>query len=321
MKNWIKITLLALIAIFMFACDDDTKTAIVRVTNVSNLDATVSFYNMYNNPVVKEVAANTVEEIVIEDGDAGLNVDGGRAIVEYYFTYLGAAVDEITETNVDLSTSIASQIEIDNTHGCMVVKNYSTNELGDMWITVDNGPSIIIPTWVDLPLFYDPAPFSSIDYLVAYYGYTMFPIEPEIVIVKEDMITERELHPDACGIWVENNSSSSNITAVNISPHYETEWGDNDLIGILYAGNWKTWVCDGEMSWDVRVIADDSENTYYDKLLEIDEILVIDFPYSSEILSNGDGINKAENAAKYEIQKANPRCEIVPLADKSISRR
>ena len=320
MKNWMKIALLALIAIFMFACEEDTKTAIVQVTNVSNLDAQISFFHLGHTPIVITVEANSTNDVLIEDGDAGINVDGGRAIVEYHHTCVGVSIPEITETHVDLSTSVTAQLQINNTWGCMLAKNYSTNMLGEMWITVNNGNFVEIDPWEDLPLFFEPESGSVSYEFVTYNGFTKFSGEV-FVPIEEDVITDLDLYPDACGIWVENKSYNDNITAVYISPSYETTWGNNDLDGILTPGTFAAWTCDGNMSWDVIIVSSGEEYTFYDTYLDIDDILVIDYPDFRDNKVNDDSITKADNAAKYEAQNTNPRCEaVIPQNNAIISR-
>lgn len=310
MKLWIKILLLCLISVFIFACDDsDSKdTADIEITNLSNLAAKVWIYNLGYTPITVTIPSNHTSTITIDDGHAGLNVNGGRAIIEYSFSYLDQESPYVEDTYVDLSPDNLAHLDIDNDQGCMVVKNYSTNQYGDMWFRVDSGPTQEIEPWEDYINFYDPSPNQSENFLIDYAGYTLFPNDI-LVNVEQDMITILELHPDACGIWVENNSGET-ISAVYISPSDSPDWGSNQLDTFIYPGSFESWRADGEVSWDVYVISASSEDTFMGIYLETDDILIID--YTSRERSNIDPQElKIDSSAGFNNLIANPKLERV----------
>lgn len=312
MKNWIKFILVILIFLFLSACyDNEEDTAIVRITNLSNFAATVWISNLGYDPITVEIDPATYRDVLIEDGEAGLNVDGGRAIIEYSHKYNSQHVPEIFQTYVFLSTSYTSEVQIDNAYGCLFVQNFSTNPEGDMAVMIDSGDIQIINPWSDLACFLNPGSQNYETYDVHYEGYTMFSGNIDVTLGHDDL-TPLELHPDACGIWVENNSTYDVITAVFISPSYSSEWGGNILDAMLYPGDWEAWVCESEMSWDIKINDTLYEYTWYDINLDTDEIYVIDYDDTRSHLDSDAAASKLKNSAAHQVTNSNPRCEIVP---------
>lgn len=304
MKFWMKILLIGIISIMIFACEDnDSKSeADIEITNYSQFSAKVWIYNLGYSPITVTVPGEYTTTVTIEDGDAGLNVEGGRAIVEYSFSYLEQVSDQVVETYVNLSPDEPAVLSVNNSEGCLVVENYSTNSLGDIWINIDYGPTQEIEPWGDFIDFYDPAPAQSVNVNVEFQGYTLKSGEVW-VNVESDVATILELHPDACGIWVDNNSNET-ISAVYLSPTEDDVWGSNDLDGFIYPGETDAWICDGNMMWDIWIVSSDSEDFFMENYLYIDDILIIDYGTRNE--SSEDPIEmKRLNAQNYNTTHEN----------------
>ncbi|MCF7918362.1 MAG: hypothetical protein K9N06_00430 [Candidatus Cloacimonetes bacterium] len=323
MKTWIKMILISLIVLFIFACEEKDEeiiySTIIQIVNFSDFGATVWIYNLGYTPITVNVSANSTLDVVIEDGDGGLNVNGGRAIVEYAHQYLGYLVPDTYQTYVDLIPDITAQVQIDNTFGCLLVRNYSTNTQGEMWINIDYGASQVIAPWEDLVSFYDPWPYTQVTKSVQYNGYTIFSGEIDVNIQEDDLII-LELHPDACGIWVENHSAYDDIDGVYISPSSEPTWGSNDLNGLIQPGEWVAWVCEANMSWDIKVTDQFYEYTFYDVYLVIDDIYTIIYDDSRLNLDPDSEKSKRENARNHEVTNTSPRCEMIALESMPIKK-
>ncbi|MDZ4182338.1 MAG: hypothetical protein U1B83_05615 [Candidatus Cloacimonadaceae bacterium] len=80
--------------------------------------------------------------------------------------------------------------------------------------------------------------------------------------VYKGLVTTIDINANGGAIRLINNGNNA-INAVFLSPSSETEWGDDDLMGILEVNGEAQWTLTPGQ-WDVRVI--DSTNTSYYKL-------------------------------------------------------
>jgi len=310
MKNLLKLMLIALLAIFIFACeaDEDPKdTADIQISNLSNNPAHVYIYNSGSSSYLQDtIPANASKIVTIEDGVAGLNVNGGRAIVDYRHVLNSEEVDVISSTYADLSITTTSFVQIDNQYGCLDIESYSQS--ADMWVSIDFSLPEIIPAWGDLTRFYDP-PGLVVNKYVEYNGYTLFSGEININVFEDDY-SRLDIHPDAGCIWINNTSNSFDIEEVYLSPSTESTWGTNDLMFIIYPGEFYTWTCTSEMEWDLKVVDDwGDEFTFFNINMGTDDVYTYNYDGFRAAKNPNADQDKIANSKNAQITVTSPRCE------------
>jgi hypothetical protein len=315
MKKFIKLMILAIIVLFIFACETDDKdddSAQIQISNLSANPARVYIYNLGSSSyVVGNVPANGSVVIEVVNGDAGLNVNGGRAIIDFQHEINTETVDYVSSTYADLNPNTAAFVTIDNVYGCLDIESFSLN--ADMWVSINNGPTEIIPAWGDLTKFYDPVGI-SVTKQIDFNGYTVFEGSVSATVI-EDNYTRVDIHPDAGCIWINNTSSSFYIEEVYLSPSYEGTWGSNDLYSDIYPGEFFTWTCTSEMSWDIKVVDDwGDEFTFFDVFLATDQVFVYDYTGFPAAANPAADSEKFENSRNHQIIEALPRCEANEIA-------
>lgn len=312
MKNLIKLALILCIALFIFACDDTTsdsedKSAELEITNLSNNPADVWIYaSGSSNQISLTLQANSTSSITIEDGEAGINVDGGVAVIEFAHTINGEQVDVTTLAYADLSTSLAAMVTIDNPYGCLDIESYSQN--AEMWVSIDGGSNDYIPIYGDVTYFFDPF-FGSTVVNVDYNGHTVF-AGSTVMTVTEDDYSRLDIYPDAGCIWIENNSSTFYIEEVYVSLSSSWSWGSNMLYSDIAPGESFSVTVTPGTSWDLKVV-DNYDDPFTDMSINVsvDEIHYHDYTGFRAAKNDNADQDKIDNAANAEIPVGNPICQ------------
>jgi len=312
MKNILKLILIALLAMFFFACetddeDNDKDTADIQISNLSNNPAKVYIYNSGSSSYLQDtIPANGSKIVTVEDGTAGLNVNGGRAIIDYRHVINSEEVDVISSIYADLSISTTAFVQIDNEYGCLDIESYSQSD--EMWVSIDFGLPEIIPAWSDLTKFYDP-PGLAVNKFIEYNGYTLFAGEINITVVEDDY-SRLDIYPDAGCFRINNTSTSFVIEEVYLSPSTETTWGTNDLMFYIDPGEFYTWTCTSDMEWDLKVVDDwEDEFTFFNINMGTDDVYTYNYDgFRASKNPNADQ-DKITNAKNAEITVTSPRCE------------
>ncbi|MCF7911958.1 MAG: hypothetical protein K9M99_05485 [Candidatus Cloacimonetes bacterium] len=310
MKNLLKIMLIALVTLFIFACESDdlTKdTADIQISNLSNNPANVYIHNSGSNSYLQDtIPANGSKVVTIEDGEAGLNVNGGRAIIDYRHVINTEEVDQVSFVYADLNPATAAFVQIDNQYGCLDIESYSQS--ADMWVNIDYGPSEIIPAWGDLTKFYDPTGLTQNVY-VQYNGYTFFE-GATLETVIEDGYTRLDLSPNAGCIWVNNNSLSYYITQVYMTPSSQSTWGDDVLPSTIGPDEFFAWSVTPNILWDLKVVDNYGDEFPFTGLnVQTDDVYIYNYTGFREAKSLTADQDKIDNAKNYESTVSNPRCE------------
>jgi hypothetical protein len=311
MKNLLKLVLIALIALFLFACEADDEdsgdTADIQISNLSTNPAIVHIYNSGSSSYLQaNVPAQGSSVITVEDGDANLNVNGGRAIIDYFHVINSEEVDHLSSTYADLSITTSAFVQIDNSYGCLDIESYS--QTSDMWVNIDNGPSEIILPWGDLTKFYDPIGIST-NKFIDYNGYTLFAGVTGITVI-EDSYSRLDIYPDGGCFWINNISGSFYITEVYLSPSSQSTWGDNDLAFDINPGESFAWTVSPDTSWDVKVVDNyDDEFTIMGNYYEADDLVIYDYTGFRESRTTTADQDKIASAQNNETTVTNPRCE------------
>lgn len=310
MKNLLNIMMIALLAIFIFACEsnnDSKDTADIQISNLSNNPAHVYIHNSGSGSYLQDtIPANASKIVTIEDGVAGLNVNGGRAIIDYSHVINSEEVDVLSSTYADLSITTTTFVQIDNQFGCLDIESYS--QTADMWVNIDFGLPEIIPAWGDLTKFYDP-PGLAVNKYVEYNGFTVFYGNTNINVV-EDSYSRLDIHPDAGCIWINNISNSFIIEEVYLSPSSDPTWGENDLDFDIYPNEFYTWTCSSQMLWDLMVVDDwDDEFTFFNIYMDTDDVYTYNYDgFRASKNPNADQ-DKLANSKTAEVTVISPRCE------------
>ncbi len=312
MKNLLKLIFIAMVAVFLFACESDSNddtsgdTASIQISNLSANPARVWIYNSASSSnIMDDIPANGSKIVIVEDGVAGLNVNGGRAIIDYTHIINSEMCDQYSVTYADLSPNIAAYVTIDNAYGCLDIESYSQS--AEMWVIINDGPLEVIPIWGDLTKFYDPVGV-SVTKTVDYNGYTLFAGSTAITVV-EDNYSRLDIHPDAGCIWINNISTTFYITEVYLSPSSDPTWGSNDLYTDISPGEFFTWSCTPEMEWDIKVVDDWDVFVQYNIPLDTDEVYTYDYTGFRATRNPNADSDKLNNAAKTHTTITNPRCE------------
>jgi len=293
----------------------DTVTVIVE----PNDHADILIFNLSDNPanvfihhssssfsIQLFVPANSSNIVSIEDGNAGLNIYGGQAVIDFRHVINNEEVDQMSSTSAVLSPHITSNVQIDNPYGCLDIESFS--QTSDMWVTIDNGSSEIIPALGDLTKFYDPTGI-SIDKSINYNGYTVFAGQTAITVI-EDNYTRLDIYPDAGCIRINNTSASFYITEVYISPSSEPTWGANDLMNAIEPGYFFAWTVSPDTSWDVKVVDNyDDVFTIMGNYIEVDDVIIYDYDGFRELRTTTADQDKIISAQNAETTITNPRCE------------
>lgn len=123
--------------------------------------------------------------------------------------------------------------------------------------TVDDANPQQLESWTNWSRYYSEDRVVQ----VQYQGDYVFTNTLERSIYK-GLVTTIDINPNGGAIRLINNGNNV-INAVFLSPSSETEWGEDDLMGILEVNGEAQWTLTPGQ-WDVRVI--DSTNTSYYKL-------------------------------------------------------
>jgi len=282
----------------------EISNALIEVNNLSDNPATAV---IYKNPAIQlscYLDANDITRISIEHGTAGINTTDDQVFFQYAYRFDGFESTEFQTESLNLSNIETATLEIDNTSSSLIVENMST--FADMWITIASGNEYIIGSGSKVADFYDFAPLAQISKHVHYAGFTLDSGSINVTIMQDEYVTV-ELDPDMSGIWVENNSYYGVIEEIYISPSENNDWGYDDLAGDLYPGEWEAWICDPNNTWDIMVIDECFEYTWWDNHLVIDEVLIVDYnDYRSHI--DNDAVNaKILNSQKYTATSGSKR--------------
>ncbi|MCF7911959.1 MAG: hypothetical protein K9M99_05490 [Candidatus Cloacimonetes bacterium] len=293
----------------------DTVTVIVEpdecanilISNLSDNPANLYIHAAGSSSHLQDfVPANDSKIISIEDGDAGLNIFGGHAIIDYRHVLYNEEVNLTSSTSADLSINTAASVEIDNPYGCLDIESYSQS--ADMWVNIDYGSPEIIPAWEDLTKFYDPEGITTTKF-IEYNGYTLFADEITATVT-EDSYTRLDIYPDAGCIWVYNNSNSFIITQVYISPSSQSTWGNNMLSSTIEPSEFYAWSVTPEMLWDLKVVDNyDDEFPVFNLNIQTDDVYIYDYTGFRAAKSLTADQDKIENAKNNQITITNPRCE------------
>ena len=310
MKNLFKLILIALLAIFIFACeaDEGTKeTADIQISNLSNNPANVYIHNAGSNSYLQDtIPANNSKIVTVEDGTAGLNVNGGRAIIDYSHVLNSEEVDVLSSTYADLSITTTTFAQIDNEYGCLDIESYS--QFAEMWVNIDFELPEVIPAWGDLTKFYDP-PGLVVNKYVEYNGYTLFSGETNINVF-EDNYSRLDIFPDAGCIWINNISNSFVIEEVYIYPSSESSWGTNKLDFYIYSGEFYTWTCTSNMRWNLIVVDNwNDEFSFTNIEMNTDDVYTYNYDGFRVDKNPNNDQDKIANSKNAEVTVTSPRCE------------
>jgi hypothetical protein len=301
MKISLKLIIIALMALFIFACENDdngTDTATIQVSNLSSNPANLWIHNAGSSSVIAaQVPASSSATITINDGDAGLDVYGGRAIIDFRHVINNEEVYEAGNVFADLDPDFTASVTIDNNWGCLDIESYS--QTAEMWVNIDGGATETIPVWGDLTKFYDPTG-NSVSKAVDYNGYTLFAGSTSITVY-EDQYSRLDIYPDAGCFWINNNSTAFYITEVYLSPSYETQWGPNDLFSDIPPGEFFTWSCTPDIEWDLMVVDNwDDSFTFFNLMLNTDDVYTYDYTGFPAALNPDPHLSKKLNAANHQ---------------------
>jgi hypothetical protein len=275
MKHIGIILLLFLTALLLSSCFDSDSSdhhhhsdsiGFLKIINNTNAPITVT-WTADNSENVVDANSYTIFEFDTKNSITGLKSISTTYVCDGLYFHLSTFTDTI---NLGQTTTRALYPD----RGCV---KFINNTAGEITVTI---PGLADPLLIDSYSSYTQAwliPGSSAVATFSYWGEFVFGNAANVNVFLNATSTY-PISPSGAAIKITNYSPYS-ITEVYLSPHTDSNWGDNDLYGTISPGHYVSWTAMPN-TWDVKVIDENgnfatwTDNNY----IFLNQMLIINYP-------------------------------------------
>lgn len=215
----------------------------------------------------------------------------------------GIVVGNAISTTFELEAGYTTEYTVVQENGELHLTNNSSREV---WYLLDGGDLNTLTANQTDQWTYDMLEYEQTNTQIDYSGYHVF-TNTSIETITGGSITNFVIEPDGGGIEFHNDMLFTNITEVYLSPSEDPTWGENDLDGILYPGEFTFWTV-SPGSWDILAIDEYGvEYTTFDNIITLDETSVF---YVEGWDKTGKSYNNMKNRKTFPDFKTEDRVEL-----------